>query len=347
MDAPSVAIPQPMTRRTRIVCINVLIHAGDLTNKGSYSELSKAIQWLERLDFERKIVIAGNHDLTLDQQFYSAHGQTIHNQGPQDAEKCLSLLKSSRTITYLCHGSATIRLSDPKEPKTEFTVFRSPYTPRVGLWGFSYERGGKPLPETKVSSGPEREQTAEELWASIPLDADILVTHTPPYGHCDASLGCEELRAKLALVRPRLHICGHVHHGRGAERVKWDFGQDRPDVEKWTDPNPDPSSAKISLIDLTARGGNHPLDFHHQTARTHVQKEPGDFEEDESARTEPDVEPADNQPLKTTGASPRDRQGRRETCVINCAIVANSWPHTGGKRYNKPIVVDLDLPVWR
>jgi hypothetical protein len=37
--------------------------------------------------------------------------------------------------------------------------------------------------------------------------------------------------------------------------------------------------------------------------------------------------------------------GRRETCVVNCAITATNWPHTGGKKFNKPIVVDLDLPV--
>jgi hypothetical protein len=37
--------------------------------------------------------------------------------------------------------------------------------------------------------------------------------------------------------------------------------------------------------------------------------------------------------------------GRRETCVVNAAILANSWG--GRKRFNKPIVVDIDLPVWR
>ena len=35
---------------------------------------------------------------------------------------------------------------------------------------------------------------------------------------------------------------------------------------------------------------------------------------------------------------------RRETCVVNAAVLANSWG--GRKRFNKPIVVDLDLPVW-
>lgn len=59
-------------RRTRFVCISdthnqtpklpqgdVLIHAGDLTNQGSFSELEKTVKWLEGLKFDSKIVIAG------------------------------------------------------------------------------------------------------------------------------------------------------------------------------------------------------------------------------------------------------------------------------------------------
>jgi 3',5'-cyclic AMP phosphodiesterase CpdA len=38
---------------------DVLIHAGDLTNQGSMSELKKMVTWLEKADFEAKIVIAG------------------------------------------------------------------------------------------------------------------------------------------------------------------------------------------------------------------------------------------------------------------------------------------------
>lgn len=62
-------------RKTRIVCISdthnqtpklppgdVLIHAGDLTNQGSYSELKKTVEWIEKADFEAKIVIAGISD---------------------------------------------------------------------------------------------------------------------------------------------------------------------------------------------------------------------------------------------------------------------------------------------
>ena len=53
--------------------------------------------------------------------------------------------------------------------------------------------------------------------------------------------------------------------------------------------------------------------------------------------------------LTAKGPHPLDNDGRlerRETCIVNAAIVASSYPHSGGKKFNKPIVVDVDLPVW-
>lgn len=67
---------QPAMRKTRFVCVSdthngspngafklpkgdVLIHAGDLTNQGSITELKRAVKWLEEADFEAKIVVAG------------------------------------------------------------------------------------------------------------------------------------------------------------------------------------------------------------------------------------------------------------------------------------------------
>ena len=69
----------PALRKTRIVCISdthnaspltgafklpkgdVLIHAGDMSNQGSLSELSRTVEWMERVDFEAKIVVAGTY----------------------------------------------------------------------------------------------------------------------------------------------------------------------------------------------------------------------------------------------------------------------------------------------
>ncbi|KAK4240160.1 hypothetical protein C8A03DRAFT_13499 [Achaetomium macrosporum] len=379
---PSSGVLRP-TRRTRIVCISdthnstvrlpkgdVLIHAGDLTNQGSYSELSRAVQWLEKADFEAKIVIAGNHDITLDRDFYSKHGSSFHNTNPQDPARCLSLLTGSRTITYLQHSSATVRLTRPEGPGTEFTVFGSPYCPEYGTWAFMYRRPG-PRPEALGSddNGTAASTSVADLWTAIPPDIDILVTHTPAYTHCDDSFGCENLREALARVRPRVHVCGHVHQGRGAERVKWgtdglsgwDGVAAEVSVERWQDPSPEPASAKISLVDLTGRGGKRMLDFQDPAPLNGAQVPYGTSDvpdpaqelscgpptdptrrDDTSRSLDPEVKPE-----STNQAGPVGRAGRRETCVINCAIVASKWPHAGGKRFNKPIVVDLDLPVWR
>ena len=68
-------MPQPLAsgrKKIRIVCISdthniqlkppdgdVLIHAGDMTNAGSHTELKKAIEWISGLKHEVKIVVAG------------------------------------------------------------------------------------------------------------------------------------------------------------------------------------------------------------------------------------------------------------------------------------------------
>ncbi|KAK3685823.1 Metallo-dependent phosphatase-like protein [Podospora appendiculata] len=406
LSSPTPPPPPNLTRRTRIVCISdthnstvklpkgdVLVHAGDLTNQGSYSELSKSIRWLERADFEAKIVIAGNHDITLDHDFYSQHGQSFHNQNPQDPAKCLALLTSSPTITYLCHNSATIQLKDPKGPRTEFTVFGSPCSPKNGLWAFGYDQSAQSSEPTDTQAVTRSGAVAREIWGTIPLNIDILVTHTPPLNHCDESsvasdhLGCEELLTVLSRARPRLHICGHIHSGRGAERVRWKAGN--PDrrgyvaygeaaVERWEDPSPDSRSAKISLVDLTARGGNRPLDFHDLERVPGVSCSPsllpagtlhqGEVPTDRDGRDRdsglsrtsktgadlngglaidtPSIIGDSLNPTRYDRTASVGGMGRRETCVVNCAVVATNWPHVRGKHLNKPIVVDLDLPVW-
>lgn len=66
-----------MSHKTRFVCVSdthnasptngafklpkgdVLIHAGDLTNQGTYAEIRKTLDWIQAADFEVKIVVAG------------------------------------------------------------------------------------------------------------------------------------------------------------------------------------------------------------------------------------------------------------------------------------------------
>jgi hypothetical protein len=260
------------------------------------------------------------------------------------------------------------------------------------MWGFAY------IPED-----------ATKLWDKIPLDSDIVITHTPPKYHCDEkndrrSVGCESLRCMLWRVRPRLHICGHIHESRGAEIIKWDLGMSNikykeAGIQRWTDPGKD--NKKSSLVDLTAKGGtpiaNNGLDEDDtadSTERTNFLEAPDNGLSDKGriksssisfSRLAPTPVPSvapTKRPTILGGLShvatsllaiPTDssepvtrgqggvppsircdldalsgRLGRKETCVINAAIMASSWPHKGGggKKFNKPIVVDIDLPVW-
>lgn len=70
------ALHIPNSSKIRFVCLSdthnaapgsfklpkgdVLVHAGDLTNQGSFKELQKTLRWIEESDFQVKIVVAGN-----------------------------------------------------------------------------------------------------------------------------------------------------------------------------------------------------------------------------------------------------------------------------------------------
>ena len=239
------------------------------------------------IDSYNQLTDTGNHDITLDSEFYSRYGHNFHNQNPQDPRKCQELLERSPSITWLKHEAAVINLTCPTGPRTTFKIFGSPYSPANGMWAFAYNA-----------------DEAKHIWDPIPPDADFVLTHTPLKYYNDLTTsgrGCEDLRKALWRIRPRLAICGHVHEERGAERVRWNLEDVKHEtmVERWDDPGR--GNKKISLVDLTAEGPY---------------------------------------PLDNDG-----KLDRRETCIVNAAIAASSYPHTGGKKFNKPIVVDIDLPV--
>ncbi|KAI1736713.1 Metallo-dependent phosphatase-like protein [Xylaria scruposa] len=373
MEEPNASSRPRRTRRTRFVCISdthnctvklpkgdVLVHCGDLTNQGSFSELSKQVQWLEKAEFECKIVVAGNHDMTLDTEFYEAYGFYRHNNVPQMPEDCQALLTESETLTYLLHESCNIRLSSPSGPRTKFSVFGSPYSPVWGgAWAFQYPHND------------DDNMAAKSLWEEIPLDTDILITHGPARTHCDKSrmqetAGCEILRQEFWRVRPRLALCGHIHEARGAERVRWDLESKNARYAElgriaWQDPSP--GSEKNALIDLTAKGGT-PLDndgsrcladekfrtewFDRHRAKLEASGEGGGDRDVAYPGIGTLGLGEDPDSARSDQAALAGRLGRKETCIVNCAIQHASYPHSGrgSRKLNKPIVVDLDLPVW-
>jgi predicted phosphodiesterase len=84
----------------------------------------------------------------------------------------------------------------------------SPWQPRFFDWAFNLDRGA-PL---------------RRVWALIPSDTDVLITHGPPFGILDTTsrgepVGCEELLGAVRRVRPRLHVFGHIHEDHGEQTL--------------------------------------------------------------------------------------------------------------------------------
>jgi hypothetical protein len=391
--------PDAPLRRTRFVCISdthnslpklpvgdVLIHAGDLTNQGSFSELQKTVAWLEKAPFECKLVVAGNHDITLDPSFYREYGSRFHNQEVQDIDECINLLLRSSSITYLNHEARTIHLTKQDGPQTIFKVFGSPYSPSRGVWAFGY--------------APEE---ADVLWAQAPLDSDVVITHTPPKFHCDespsrGSAGCEALRQALWRIRPRLAVCGHVHEARGAETVLWDLRSPNikyKEIESVAWKISEVGAKKQVRVDLTSRSqrpllndgavGNISQEDIAGQRRISGQEiiNTGDASfdsrpDDPALRLLPErtlspppfpgfgtaerpISPIPSPPNTLVPVSQGQggnalsgrcdiealsgREGRAETCIVNASILGSSFPHPAGKRFNRPIVIDLELPA--
>jgi Icc-related predicted phosphoesterase len=60
----------------------------------------------------------------------------------------------------------------------------------------------------------------QRCWNMIPKGVDIIMTHGPVHGILDAVIngnnaGCLDLCNKVFEVKPKVHICGHIHEGYG------------------------------------------------------------------------------------------------------------------------------------
>ena len=204
------AIPAtPLTKPVSVVCISdthnsqpklpegdILIHAGDLTQSGSSTELRASITWLRAQSHPIKIVVAGNHDLLLDASRDDS-SSTTKSTAASDRESI-----DWGDVIYLENKETTVTCSNGRTLR----IYGSPFSPRHGNWAFQYPR-------------------ARDIWSSIriPEGVDILITHAPPRAHLDLlGLGCVHLLRALWRVRPRVHVFGHVHEGAGTEWVVFD-----------------------------------------------------------------------------------------------------------------------------
>lgn len=199
--------------------VDVLIHAGDLTNFGEVESLKDGIKMMGTIDAELKLLIAGNHDTSLDKICrIEGMSEEEYSKYHEDALEIMTgpLAKEAR-VTYLEEGTHRFTLNNG----AMFTVYASPYTSGSGGWAFSYKALEDRFNDA-CQVAPDRISIAEN---PIPSGVDIVITHGPPYSILDPSdgdnLGCPNLLRAVSRARPLLHCFGHIHEGYGANIVTW------------------------------------------------------------------------------------------------------------------------------
>ncbi|MCC7510304.1 MAG: metallophosphatase domain-containing protein [Planctomycetes bacterium] len=159
---------------------DVLVHAGDFCGVGDADDIREFARWFHRQPFAHRVVVAGNHDLLFE----------------SDPVTALQLLRSGCPGVHYLHDSG-VEIDGLR-------YWGSPWQPRFMNWAFNLERG----------------EPMRQVWARVPDEIDILITHGPPHGILDRTrhgdrVGCEELLAALPRIQPRVHIFGHIHEGAG------------------------------------------------------------------------------------------------------------------------------------
>ncbi|KAL8939625.1 MAG: hypothetical protein Q9216_003267 [Gyalolechia sp. 2 TL-2023] len=202
--------------RSPLPMADVLLHAGDLTNFGYINEYEAMVKMLAVANAELKIVIAGNHDISLDVEYYESTGKKhFHRNMSEDLDVVRRIWTGEEAkkagIIYLEEGIKTFALRNG----ARFTIYTSPYQPEFCDWAFPYERD-----EDRFN--PPSVKNPIPSWPGI----DILLTHGPPMGILDMTsggeeVGCEHLLRAVTRCRPRIHCFGHIHEGWGAKRMNW------------------------------------------------------------------------------------------------------------------------------
>ncbi|QDS67896.1 hypothetical protein FKW77_008218 [Venturia effusa] len=215
---------------------DILLHSGDLTMLGKMDEYRNTIDMLKDIDAELKLIIAGNHDLSLHKDYY-LEGKTAkdlqrkyYDESTAAEAEALWTGPDAKAagITYLTEGLYTFTL----QSGAHFTIYASPWQPEFYNWAFNYphheDRWNPPhlITDSNITPAPSHRDPHP-----IPEGAnvDIVMTHGPPHMHLDKCFsgtraGCPHLLTALNRVRPKLHCFGHIHEAWGAEIVKWGVG---------------------------------------------------------------------------------------------------------------------------
>lgn len=159
---------------------DVLVHAGDFCMSGKASQARAFADWLEAQPHRHKVVIAGNHDRSL---------ELDPDLGP----------KLFRRATYLFDSEVEI---------AGVKFHGSPWQPWFLDWAFNLPRGEALQKKwALIAADVDVLITHGPPWGVLDLTYD------------ERHVGCEDLAVAVSRVQPKVHVFGHIHEGYGTLRA--------------------------------------------------------------------------------------------------------------------------------
>jgi Icc-related predicted phosphoesterase len=160
---------------------DMLIHAGDFSNTKlpamNSNEVNLFLIWLEQQPVKYKVIIAGNHDTSIEARFLTK----------KDFK--------DRGIIYLEHESIEIE---------GIKIFGSPYTPEFNNWAFNRSRN---------KLGRTWDSIPDDIHVLITHGPPKGILDSAERGRNNHEhVGCSALLKRVLKIQPKIHIMGHIHH---------------------------------------------------------------------------------------------------------------------------------------
>lgn len=170
---------------------SILIHAGDCCLDGNRYEAIDFLNWFGDLPFKTKILVPGNHDCAFEHSFFRIDYLELEELAKsKNINIVINDIFTINGIKFLCNSNI----------------------PKLRNWAFYAE-----------------DETRQRFFEFIDQNADIVISHTPPYGVLDEAprgygtfehVGCKHLRNYIDRNNTKIVINGHIHECYGEQHYK-------------------------------------------------------------------------------------------------------------------------------
>ncbi len=214
---------------------STIVHCGDISSRGRFSEVEDFLAWYSSLGFKNRIMIPGNHDFFFDydRKAITDMGRARHGNPMYSEQDVSALLSKYPNIIYLNDSGITLE---------GVNFWGSPITPWFHDWAFN-----------------RTDETIGDHWKMIPENTNVLITHGPPRGILDltyngyTNVGCMELAGKTFDLKDLMvHSFGHIHESFGIEVID------------------SVTYINASFLDFNYRPLNSPVIFDTESKKAHV-----------------------------------------------------------------------------